>query len=212
MHRRNRLLTRNSSAAHHLGVPVGWSKNRIGLNTGMDGTVNDLELQAWVDRWRAEYGDDDSKIAHLLGKPTLAASDLEPLFEWKYRSMWPKRKIQAMRTFPADQLAEVTRRAFACQDELGALRILTLIPSVGPAGASAILMANDPERYTVMDVRAIKSLYFLGRWNRETFGSSASALGWPTYLATCLDLSEKSKRPLRDVDRALWAAKGRDTP
>lgn len=107
---------------------------------------------------------------------------------------------------------KLTRRAFACQDELGALRILTLIPSVGPAGASAILMAHDPNRFTVMDVRAIKSLHFLGRWNGEKFGWSASAFGWPTYLATCVELSTRSRRSLRDVDRALWAAKGRDIP
>ena len=173
--------------------------------------MNDSELQAWIDLWRPEYSDDDSKVAPLLGKPTLTASDLEPLFEWKYRRMWPKRKIQSMRAFPADQLADLTTRAFACQDELGALRILTLIPGVGPAGASAILTAHDPTRFTVMDVRAIKSLIFLGIWD-GSFGSYASALGWPTYLANCLDLSNRSKRPLRDVDRALWAAKGRSTP
>jgi len=173
--------------------------------------MNDVQLQDWIDRWRQEYSDDDSKIAPLAGKPSLTADDLEPLFEWKYRKMWPKRKIRAMRAFPADQLAELTRRAFACPDELGALRILTLIPQVGPAGASAILSAHDPERFTVMDVRAIKSLESLGCWNMEKFGSSASALGWPTYLHTCLDLARRSMRKLRDVDRALWAAKGRDT-
>ena len=174
--------------------------------------MNDVDLQDWIDAWRQKYSDDDSEIAPLVGKPSLTADDLEPLFQWKYRSIWPKRKIRAMRAFPADQLAALTQRAFACPDELGALRILTLIPSVGPAGASAILMAHDPSRFTVMDKRAIKSLVFLGRWSTLELGSSASALGWPTYLGTCLDLSRRSLRTLRQVDRALWAAKGRARP
>jgi hypothetical protein len=170
------------------------------------------ELKDWLDTWRERYTNDDSKIKPLRGKPVLTADDLLPLFEWKYQGMWLKRTMDGVRSIAPDLLSDLTQRAFACQDELGALRILTLIPQLGPAGASAILMAHDPKRFTVMDVRAIKSLVFLGRWSPETFGTSASDLGWLTYLERCRHLASATNRSLRDVDRSLWAAMGQAKP
>jgi hypothetical protein len=70
-----------------------------------------------------------------------------------------------MRAFPEQQVVALSRRAFSCSDELGALVILTLIPGASAAGASAILTAHDPTRYTVMDVRALQSLITLDLWS-----------------------------------------------
>jgi hypothetical protein len=39
-----------------------------------------------------------------------------------------------MRAFPEQQVAALSRRAFSCSDELGALVILTLIPGARAAG------------------------------------------------------------------------------
>jgi hypothetical protein len=89
--------------------------------------------------------------------------------------------------------------------------ILTLIPGSRAAGASALLTARDPSRYTVMDVRAIRSLAALKLWSEDQ-GTRASCLRWPDYLAACRDIARRTNRSLRPVDRALWSARARIEP
>ena len=103
----------------------------------------------------------------------------------------------------------MSRRAFACPDELGALLILSLIPGARAAGASATLMAQKPDVFTVMDGRAINSLIWLQRWSAERQGTAASALRWLEYLDQCRDISARTSRSLREVDRALYTSDGR---
>jgi hypothetical protein len=171
--------------------------------------VDDKELQGWIDRWSAEHPSAwDTKIERLAGRPAFYHKDLEILYEWKFRGLWPQRKVRLMLAFPEQQVASLSRRAFSCSDELGALMILTLIPGARAAGASAILTAFDPTRYTVMDVRALQSLTMLERWSGDQ-GAVASCLAWPDYLDVCRGLANQVDRPLRTVDRALWAAKSR---
>jgi hypothetical protein len=96
-----------------------------------------------------------------------------------------------MRAFPEQQVASLSRQAFSCSDELGALVILTLIPGARAVGASAILTAQDPTCYTVMDGRALKSLIMLELWSEDR-GVVASCLAWPDYLDVCLRLAAES--------------------
>jgi hypothetical protein len=171
--------------------------------------VDGHELQSWIDRWSAEYPPAwDANVVRLAGRQAFYHKDLETVYEWKFRGLWPQRKIRLMLAFPEQQVASLSRRAFSCSDELGALMILTLIPGARAAGASAILTVYDPTRYTVMDVRALQSLITLERWSEDQ-GVVASCLAWPEYLDVCRGLANQVDRPLRTVDRALWAAKGR---
>jgi len=133
--------------------------------------------------------------------------DLAAVYKWKYRGLWPKGKIEIMRAFP--EAESLSRRAFACPDELGALLILSLIPGARAAGASATLMAQKPDVFTVMDGRAINSLIWLQRWSAERQGTAASALRWLEYLDQCRDISARTSRSLREVDRALYTSDGR---
>lgn len=124
--------------------------------------LDDQELQDWIDRWSAKYPPNwDAHVEALAGKQAFYHKDLETLYRWKFRGLWPQRKINSMRAFPEEKVASLSRRAFSCADELGALLILTLIPGARAAGASAILTAHDPMRYTVMDSRALQSLITL---------------------------------------------------
>ena len=171
--------------------------------------MTDNELRQWVDSWSSEYPDEyDEQIEHLRGRDAFTYGELAEVYKWKYRGLWPQRKIDSMDAFP--EAEALTRRAFACPDELGALLILTLIPGASTAGASAILMAHNPGQFTVMDIRAIKSLIWpLERWSAQKQGTKASALRWPEYLEQCRDIAARTNRSLRIVDRALYASKGR---
>lgn len=172
--------------------------------------MNDRELQAWVDRWAKEYRISyDKCLEPLAGMEAFSHKELTIVYKWKFHGLWPQRKIGLMRAFP--EATSLSRRAFTCPDELGALRILTLIPGVGTAGASAILMAHDPERYTVTDIRALKSLIWpLKLWSAADQGAKPSSLTWPDYLNTCRSIARRTDRPLRTVDHALWKANGRN--
>jgi hypothetical protein len=172
--------------------------------------VNDRNPSDWIDCWSAEYRRDwDADLEELAGKDAFSGDDVERVYTWKYRRMWRQKKIAAMRDLAEERVVDLTRRAFSCPDELGALTILTVLPGAGAAGASAMLMARDPARYTVMDVRAIRSLTTLGLWSEQQ-GTRASCLFWPDYLVICRELASRADRPLRAVDRALWAANGHD--
>ncbi len=173
--------------------------------------MNDRELQHWVDKWSAQYpAGYDAVLEPLASREGFTPGDLEVIYWWKYRGLWPQRKIDQMRNFPDGKVASLSRRAFACPDELGALRILMLIPGAQAAGASAILMAHNPEVYTVMDVRAINSLTWpLKLWSKEDQGTKASSLEWPDYLDRCRAIASRTSRSLRTVDRALYASNGR---
>lgn len=168
------------------------------------------QLKEWTDRWSSEYPVRyDARLEQLAGKETFSSDDLELLYRWKFRGLWPQRKIDLMRAFPEEQISLLTRRAFLCTDDLGALLILTLIPGVRAATASAILTVRDSERYTVMDVRALQSLIMMNLWSETDQGTVASCARWLDYLDACRDLAHRCDRTLRTVDRALWAANGR---
>lgn len=174
--------------------------------------MDNQDFQDWIDHWEASYQLEwDSRIEELAGKDAFSCADVECIYAWKYRRMWAKGKIDRMKAFPESRLLNLSGRAFMCADELGALMILTLIPGAGPAGASALLAAHNPSRYTVMDVRAIRSLAALKLWSEQQ-GTRASCLMWPDYLATCRDIAQRTNRPLRSVDRALWSARGQIEP
>jgi hypothetical protein len=83
-----------------------------------------------------------------------------------------------------------------------------------------MLMAHDPERFTVLDVRAYRSIRLLAQGGvlagvgidptRLIERARFSAGGiWLEYLHACRALATAVGCSLRDLDRALFAAKGR---
>ena len=168
-----------------------------------------VALAGWIDYWAAKYdGAYDAVLEPLAGRPEFGPDEVATVYRWKYRKLWPQRKIDRMRALPDSKVRLYTRRAFENRDQLAALLILTLIPGADAAGASAILTAQDPERYTVMDRRALQSLTALHRWQPDDQGRRASASSWLEYLEACRGLQTETGRPLRTIDRALWAANG----
>ncbi|MEU4339432.1 hypothetical protein AB0F59_33125 [Micromonospora lupini] len=86
------------------------------------------------------------------------------------------------------------------------MRLIRVLQGVGPALGSALLMTMDPQRWTVLDERAVKSINAIGY--AEVPQDSQDRRTWLPYLRACLDVQTRTGAPLRDVDRALYAAKG----
>jgi hypothetical protein len=164
-------------------------------------------LATWIDAWADRYDHAyDAPLEALAGLAELSPGHLDQLMQWKLRGLWSKKHIRELGREPEGRVIELTRRAFACNDDLGALLILADLRGVGAAVASAILTAHDQIRYTVMDRRAIKSLRSLGELPHV--GSTATSRMWLPYLTACRQLSDRIHRPLRTIDRALYEAAG----
>ena len=80
--------------------------------------------------------------------------------------------------------------------EAMAAAVLTALHGVGIPMASAILTAINPQRYTVLDYRALESLG-IKNWP-DSFAF------YVAYLEACRELATTHGKPLRTLDRALW--------
>jgi hypothetical protein len=136
-------------------------------------------------------------------------NDLKAIAEWKLQGVGPWR-IHTLRSLSGNDPSftlDVTRRAFRSDDDLAALLLLEVLSGIGASVASAILMAQNPDRYTVADRNAWTSLV---GW--EHFAEADHRRWeecWLDYLRTCRTISESLGVTLRDLDRALWCANGR---
>jgi hypothetical protein len=80
--------------------------------------------------------------------------------------------------------------------EAMAVGVLTALHGVGIPMASAILTAINPERYTILDFRALQSL------GVENWPESVGF--YVAYLNACRQLANVHGKSLRILDRALW--------
>lgn len=170
------------------------------------------ETISWLRKWNARYHVSyDGPISQFRDRNSLGLDDLEVIYRWKFRGLWPSSKVRALRSNVTEsQARDWTGRALADPDDLGALCIAGLLAGVGPGGASAVLMVARPERFSVMDTRALKSLAFIGQWDTDRQGWRSSYRHWIRYLDECRRLAGLSAMTLREVDRGLYQSAGRN--
>lgn len=168
------------------------------------------QVRAWVRAWADVYPEKmDEPLVALDGRDHFDRDAMDVVIGWKFITM-AHRRANARRYLRGEseaRIEDLTRRAFGCGDDLGALLIVDVLPGVGAALGSSILMANDPDRYTVMDTRSLKSLRALGLFSSRW--SDANEREWLDYLAACRSLRDATDESLRRVDRALYSADGK---
>ncbi len=116
---------------------------------------------------------------------------LEVIFDWK--SHRPKRWLAENEDDEIEAALNLARSDADLGEKIAAL---VKIKGVGVPMASAILTAMYPDRYTVIDVRALDTLGFRDRSNLERL--------YPEYLAYCRSKSTELGMSLRAFDRAIW--------
>jgi hypothetical protein len=125
------------------------------------------------------------------------------IYEWKLESFL-KRKLPYLNPENIDQddVEEAMRLAATARTVRAAAAVLMGLPSVKNRVASAVLAMIRPDRYTVLDVRALEAL---GVPNEHDDGSVNF---YVAYLAECQKLAARYKVDLRTFDRALfqWSA------
>ena len=169
------------------------------------------ELRALLDPYRVKYSVEyDDVLEDLARKCCFDHKDVDQVATWKFGN-WPQR-LQRTRNLLVrnsdHDFKNLSSRAFKCNDDLGALLLVKLLDGVGKAFGSAILMAHDPARYSVIDtnaVRAIQAIGYLRDCPRPT-GQDRSLPAWDRYLAAARDVAARTGWTLRNVDRALYYA------
>jgi len=121
------------------------------------------------------------------------------IFDWKLEA-FIRRKLPHIMTardsVAEEDIQEVLSIALRAQRDRTIIAVLMALPAVKLRVASAIAAMIWPERYTVMDVRALGGL---GAPN--TAGNIDTYL---EYVAACKELAKRYGVDLRTLDRALF--------
>jgi hypothetical protein len=200
--------------------------------------VSSQGLAAWVALWSGRYkSESDTSVLALAAtsRRHMLLQDLVTIFRWKLQ---PNHFVAARRSlleYDADHpgwIRDKTEAACAASSDDEALRCLRGLPQMKTAGtvavASAVLMVLDPNRWSVMDRMANKSLIALrDELSTSTVKSpelgmlthlicayappsdfSARSDDWAQYMAICREIAHVTVASLRTVDRALYKARG----
>jgi hypothetical protein len=117
---------------------------------------------------------------------------LEAIFEWKTRGRGRSRLVKNK----DNEIADALHLAVTAKTDRAAVAVLLGLHGVGVPVASAILTAVDPERFTIIDFRALEALG-VPKW-------PGTVDFYLAYLDACRVLACKHNVPLRTLDRALW--------
>ena len=151
---------------------------------------------AEIPRLARKYGPQQDKTALAAGTRIRQGERnrgaMAEIFEWKTKGRGRSR----LHSNTDDEIADALTLACKARTERAAIAVLCGLHGVDVPVASAILTAIYPDRYTVLDFRALEAL---GNKNRHK-----SVNFYLEYLNACRRLATVHSIQLRDLDRALW--------
>ena len=139
------------------------------------------------------------------GAEFFTRAQVEQLVDRKFADD-PRRATRAREQLAAESDARIealTRQAFACFHDLVALLACGALAGIAPATASLLLTARDPDRYVVIDRRALAALRALGYLPEGRHFDPAR--DWEPYLEACRRLAADTGHDLRAMYRTLLA-------
>lgn len=152
-------------------------------------------------RYRQDHAEMRREDAAFDSGKKIAAGATEPknlgaIIDWK--SSRPKRRIMTGNT--PDEISEALRVAVSAKHVRTAVGVLFALNGVDVAMASAILTTIHPDRYTVIDWRALNALGVKKSW--------LTVDDYLEYLGFCKAKAAELAISLRDLDQALWVLGG----
>jgi hypothetical protein len=116
--------------------------------------------------------------------------NLEAICRWK-----SVRRIRLLDQNTDAEIEQALKQVIAAAEVREAVEALTPLAGVGVKMASAILTAISPERYTILDFRALEAL------NIKDIGSVDL---YVLYVKACRSMAKEYGVTMRDFDRANW--------
>lgn len=163
----------------------------------------------WIDYWAKRYDEDnsnyDDEVLNAVGprvreRGCYDRADLLTVGRWKTARVLP-----ILDSNTDEMIRDITSTALAAPPRIQH-KILTLLKGVGVPMASSLLMVWRPDEHIVIDVRAVESLVRNGEIPDP---APKPYPAYMDYLKVCRAISQRSGRCLRNVDRALYKANGR---
>jgi thermostable 8-oxoguanine DNA glycosylase len=118
--------------------------------------------------------------------------NLEAIFEWKTGGRGKSR----LHVNTDEEIEDALRAAVEAKTERTAVSVLSGLYGIEIPVASAVLTAVSPERYTIIDYRALEALGENRTWHTVD--------SYLAYLVCCRRLARENGVSLRELDRALW--------
>lgn len=144
---------------------------------------------------RFDYGSDEPVAAAGAAareRGHYTKPELVLLCEWKSPRSKP---LVARNTAPF--VEGITRTAFATVDEAERMAALCALRGVNAPTASVLLHFAFPDRYPIIDWRALESL-------GQSEQSAYTIAYWLAYLEACRELAAQAGVTMRVLDKALW--------
>ena len=162
----------------------------------------DSEVARLVERYRPELDNDClASGARILGGEYLK-ENVQVIYRWKMQAFsylgGEKRNFDRNAEGDIAKVLQIVVTELKNSDDPSrSLRELQSLIGIGLPSASAILMAIFPNRFTVIDVMALRAL---GIRRKLTIDYGV----YKKYLMFCREASQYRGISLRDFDRALW--------
>ena len=150
------------------------------------------EMSALAGRYKDEKENGAFEAGSQIRAGAYTRAHLGTIFEWKTNGRGKSRLLENT----DDEIADALNLAVTAKTERAALAVLCGLHGVDVPVASAILTAIYPERYTVIDFRALEALGI-----KKT---NLTVNFYLDYLADCRKRAKAQTIELRELDRALW--------
>lgn len=152
------------------------------------------ELLALANRYGYEQDNDALSAGRNIANSDYSVANLKIIIGWK------SARIAGLigKNTPSDVAKALRFATDKRTSERWAIETLCGLKGVGIPVASAILTMVYPDRYTIIDFRALEALGIQRDDGEETVDF------YLEYLATCRRLAQVHKIDLRTLDRALW--------
>jgi hypothetical protein len=166
---------------------------------------------------QAQQAAEDEWLATFNGLASLSRVQVEELISWKWGGYAPGRKrardgISTNWGQASRCIRSALRRGASPSQAIDSLREKAGgVPGWQTSMSSVVLAACRPSIYSVADSRALKTIKLLKGYSQKDIDSTAwfPPSWWTPYISTCQALSQNLGVSLRNLDRALWASKGR---
>jgi hypothetical protein len=152
------------------------------------------ELLALADRYGYQQDDDALNAGRNIANSDYSIANLKIIIGWKSARIAGLIEKNSA-TDVAKSLRFATNKGTS---EKSAMDTLCKLKGVGIPVASAILTMVYPEKYTIIDFRALEALGIKRGADEETVDY------YLEYLQTCRSIAGEHRIDLRTLDRALW--------
>jgi len=150
------------------------------------------EITALAERYGYNEDSDALRAGESIQRGEYSRENLTTIFQWKTKG----RGISRLRRNTDQEIEDALRLAVDARTERSAISVLSGLYGADVPVASAVLTAISPDRYTIIDFRALESL------GNPT--SNRSVDFYLVYLNACRELAATHGVALRKFDRALW--------